>query len=56
MKGMQFGVATVALLALGGYTAYELIPELLSLRIWPVILGFVFVVSAWNWWNWMKRL
>ena len=53
---MKFLIATVALLALGGYTAYELIPELLGLRIWPLALSFVFFVAAFNWWHWMKRL
>lgn len=56
MKGLQFGVATIALLALGGYTAYELVPELLRLRVWPLLLGFIFFIAAWNWWHWMKRL
>lgn len=53
---MKFGVATIALLALGGYTAYELVPELLKLRVWPFILAFVFFIAAFNWWHWMKRL
>lgn len=53
---MRFFAASIALLALGGYTAYELVPELMGVRVWPLVLSFVFFIAAWNWWHWMKRL